>query len=150
MYWSHMALRIRSLVLIDDNGNRSEWTCDAHGRKIFEVKGLSDDPPGIADRVDGPSTMTWTFNDAQRRVLSMKSGWLLALMVGSLAVLAGCTARVSVSSKKSAGPPEFVFKTRRVNSIMTITLWSNSSSEYLWALDGRCYKLRRLKYGLVP
>jgi YD repeat-containing protein len=49
-------------ALIDDNGNRSEWTYDAHGRKIFEVKGLSDDPPGLADRVDGPSTMTWTFN----------------------------------------------------------------------------------------
>ena len=81
-------------------------------------------------------------------MLSMR--WGAIPVAVSVLLLAGCEAKLSLTARATEDQPEFILKTRRVNGILDITLWSNSSGEYLWALKGNYSKVGRVKYGQVP
>ena len=48
-------------ALVDDNGNRTEWSYDSARRKVVETKGLNQ-APALADRADSPTSINWTYN----------------------------------------------------------------------------------------
>ena len=48
-------------ALVDDQGNRTEWSYDALGRPVAESKGLYQ-APALADHKDAATTIYWAFN----------------------------------------------------------------------------------------
>ena len=64
-------------ALVDDNGNRTEWSYDSAGRKVIETKGLTQSP-ALADRIDNPTSINWTYNsDGSPQTQTKEDGTVL-------------------------------------------------------------------------